>query len=243
MSLLGAPQISAAATVILAVGAVITAIFAILAFRKQSDEVMMMQEQLRYQREAINDQRQANRKHGDVLDLQARELREALNKLESEAPELRRAQAKRVLLWLEAGFAPDVDFGDILTRKPGSEPRWTVCVRNTSELPVRNLIFSWCEETMIDTGMKDTGSTDRLEYLLPRGEATFFREYSKFGGTRHPPKRIVILAFSDAAGVRWLTRSDSSIVEEISPDGGADLGPLTGSDTEARPLRDLDQVG
>lgn len=45
MSLIAATQITAAATAVLAIGAIVTAIFAFLAFRKQSQEVRLLQQQ------------------------------------------------------------------------------------------------------------------------------------------------------------------------------------------------------
>ncbi|HVB41959.1 MAG TPA: hypothetical protein VNF47_04545 [Streptosporangiaceae bacterium] len=67
MSLLLATQITAVATAVLGVGAIITAIFAFLAFRKQSVEVTTLQDQ-------ISDQRKVNEQQTTVLKLQTNEL-------------------------------------------------------------------------------------------------------------------------------------------------------------------------
>jgi len=67
MSLIAATQITAVATGILAVFAIVTAVFAFLAFRKQSTKVAALQQQVR-------DQRDLTAKQTPVLELQLREL-------------------------------------------------------------------------------------------------------------------------------------------------------------------------
>ena len=67
MSLIAATQITAVATGILAVFAIVTAVFAFLAFHKQSTKVAALQQQVR-------DQRDLTAKQTPVLELQLREL-------------------------------------------------------------------------------------------------------------------------------------------------------------------------
>jgi hypothetical protein len=86
MSLIFATQLTAIATAVLAAGAIVTAIFAILAFRKQSQEVHDQAEELRVQSE--------------VLEVQSRELNLRQEQREREADEQRRSQAARVTAWL-----------------------------------------------------------------------------------------------------------------------------------------------
>jgi hypothetical protein len=86
MSLIFATQLTAIATAVLAAGAIVTAIFAILAFRKQSQEVHDQAEELRVQSE--------------VLEVQSRELNLRQEQREREADEKRRSQAARVTAWL-----------------------------------------------------------------------------------------------------------------------------------------------
>ena len=74
MSLIFATQLTVIVTAILGIGAIVTAVFAILAFRKQSQEVSVLQQQVR-------DQMEANAR---------------------EADRLRRAQASMVFITLEA---------------------------------------------------------------------------------------------------------------------------------------------
>src|ERR1035441_4912554 len=100
-------EITAIATAVLAVGAIVTAIFAVRAFRKQSQEVGAIERQVADQQEltrqqaellkvqsgqlevqrrqlddqhaAIEDQIRANARQAEVLELQATELRESLD--------------------------------------------------------------------------------------------------------------------------------------------------------------------
>lgn len=57
MSLIGATVFVALATTVLAAGAIVTAVFAIRAFRKQSKEVSDQAEMLRVQSEQLAEQR------------------------------------------------------------------------------------------------------------------------------------------------------------------------------------------
>ena len=82
--------ITAAATALLGIGAVFTAIYAVRAFGKQSQEVSDQQQltkqqfellkvqsaQLDLQKQQLDDQRRTNAKLADVLALQAQQLRE-----------------------------------------------------------------------------------------------------------------------------------------------------------------------
>lgn len=72
----------------LAVGAIFTAVFAVLAFRTQSRQLDLQQQQLK-------DQREASAKQAEVLELQAAGLRESIR----EALERRDAQEAMVHAW------------------------------------------------------------------------------------------------------------------------------------------------
>jgi uncharacterized membrane-anchored protein YhcB (DUF1043 family) len=93
-------------TGVLAVGAIITAVFAILAFRKQSDELVVVQrqasdssEQLKLQRSQMTDQQAVNEEQVKVLKLQAQELAESIAQRKTAADGARRAQAAKVTAW------------------------------------------------------------------------------------------------------------------------------------------------
>jgi hypothetical protein len=106
MSMIAAAQWTAAATIALAVFAVVTAVFAFLAYRKQSKELRSLEahmtdlgewsrqesELLRVQfgqlevlRQQFAEQRAVNARHTEVLELQARELKASLEQREREA--------------------------------------------------------------------------------------------------------------------------------------------------------------
>lgn len=74
------------ATVGLLIGAIITAMYAIKAFRTQSEQ--------------LADQRKISERQTEVLELQATELRESLDERERQAVERRRAQAVNVYIGL-----------------------------------------------------------------------------------------------------------------------------------------------
>lgn len=116
MSLAAAAQWTAVATAVLAVFAIVTAVFAFLAFRKQSAEVATLQQQ-------FDDQRKVNK-------LQARELQESLAQRKREADERHRAQASRVFIWV----ALDPAYSD---------PIATAHLKNSSDQPIYDLDISW----------------------------------------------------------------------------------------------------
>jgi len=106
MSLIFATQLTAVATAILAVFAILTGIYAIRAFRKQSketsDQAIMLKVQsdrLEVYRTQVDEQREINDTRGKVLELQAREIRASLEQRERAADEERRSQAVRVTAW------------------------------------------------------------------------------------------------------------------------------------------------
>jgi hypothetical protein len=119
MSLLGATILTAIATAVLAVFAIITAWYARKAFIKQSQEVRAIESQVadgqqltRQQGELIKiqagqlealrgqleEQRKASIAQAEVLELQAAELRESLAERTRQAEQARSAQAARVFL-------------------------------------------------------------------------------------------------------------------------------------------------
>lgn len=119
MSLLAATQLTALATAVLAVGAIITAIFAVLALRKQSQEVSAIEkqvvdqqeltrqqaillrvqsEQLDIQRQQFEDQRVANARQAEIFELQTTELRDSMVARAIEEEQQRRVRASRVFI-------------------------------------------------------------------------------------------------------------------------------------------------
>jgi hypothetical protein len=138
MSLIFATQLTAVATAVLAAFAIITAVVAASAFKKQSDAVTdgreligrrkdMLQvqaERLDVYRQQVDEQRPINAARAETLELQAREIRASLDQRERDAEEQRRSQAARVTAW----------FG----RPSPDGPRGAI-IRNASDLPVLNV--------------------------------------------------------------------------------------------------------
>jgi type II secretory pathway pseudopilin PulG len=116
--------LTALATAGLLIGAIVTAIFAIKAFRKQAKEVELLQEQL-------TDQQTFNRKQSGVLDLQAKELRASLNARNEAATQWRWEYASTVVAWKD--------------EPESSGAGWLVVAhfQNTGERPVRDLSVRW----------------------------------------------------------------------------------------------------
>jgi uncharacterized membrane protein YhiD involved in acid resistance len=95
--------ITAAGTALLAIFAILTTIYAVRAFRRQSQEVSAQASMLQVQSEQLSEQRKINAEQTKVLGLQATELRESLESRELDRAERRRAQASRVFIWTETG--------------------------------------------------------------------------------------------------------------------------------------------
>ena len=116
--MIAAAQWTAAATIALAVFAVVTAVFAFLAYRKQSKELRSLEahmtdlgawarqeaELLRVQfgqldvlRQQFQEQRAVNARQTEVLELQAQELKASLEQREREAVQRQRGQDAQAL--------------------------------------------------------------------------------------------------------------------------------------------------
>ncbi len=122
-------EITAIATVVLAVGAIITAIFAIRAFREQARMLKMQSDQL-------DEQREVNAEQTKVFELQKDELSASLKEREREADERRRAQASHVFISAEP-YRPEAEPISVIS----------VIVRNTSQQPIYYLRLLWPNET------------------------------------------------------------------------------------------------
>ena len=134
--------ITAIATVGLLIGAGITAVYAVRAFAKQSQQLM--------------DQREVNSEQTRVLRLQAEELRASIDERQGQVAERRRAQASLIYVWEERIAEHAAGMGPVSTV--------TAYVKNTSEQPIYDLCFSW----RVD-GQRDH-QTIRAKPLMPGEE-------------------------------------------------------------------------
>ena len=126
--------ITAVGTALLAIFAILTTIYAVRAFRKQSDAVSDGRELIRQQKDMlqvqsdrlevyrgqVDEQREMNAKYREALDLQASEIRASLEQRERAGEEERRSQAAQVTAWFE--------------QTPGKT--WAGHIRNASDLPI-----------------------------------------------------------------------------------------------------------
>ncbi len=204
MSLIAAAQITAVATAALALFAIVTAWYARKAFRGQSQEVGLLQEQL-------DDQRKVNEKQTGVLELQAQELRESLEERKRESEQGRMAQASRVFIWQEYLAAdPRVSKTTAYMEALGGAeqqdtPVAVAHVKNSSDQPIYKLNFSWY------LGSTPQGGYDRETPLMPGDEDTNIKPVPP-GASRSAFGAAVL--FRDAAGVRWLRRPDGELIEQ-----------------------------
>ena len=149
MSEIASMQLTAITTAVLAAGAIASAIFAVLAFRKQSLEVSILREQ---------------------------------NKREAEYR--RREQAVRILIWTG-----------------GTEESGAAHVRNTSDQPIRDLLFRWA-----DSNGQTVGPAYVEGPLLPGRELVF-------EGIDTSEAVHATIDFRDINGIVWVAISDGSVQE------------------------------
>ena len=201
MSLLFATQLTAIATAVLAVFAILTGIYAIRAFRKQSKEtndqakmLKVQSDRLEVYRTQVDEQREINDARGKVLELQAREIRASLEQRERSADEERRSQAVRVTAW----FAED------------PKGLWGARVCNESDLPVVDIrtFFNFIAEKWPGGDWEPQlrgGPVEKIRLLPPRTDR-FIKIPEQ---VRNQMSEVsdsvyaVSIEFTDAAGNRW----------------------------------------
>jgi hypothetical protein len=213
-------------------GAVITAFFAILAFRKQSEEVSTLErqaqdqqeltrqqgellkiqsEQLDLQRKQVEEQRAVIGKQTDVLVLQAQELKASIEQRVRETAERHRAQAVRVFMWEERlDRDPDMDQATQSARGERPTPVVVAHVRNASDQPIYDLRFSW------HRGTAPQRQGEAMVPLMPGRDA-----YATCPVPEDLPENNrglfgAVAFFRDAAGIFWRARPDGQL-DEIPP--------------------------
>ena len=221
MSLIFATQLTAIATAVLAVFAIVTAFYARQAFRKQSQEVSAIERQvkdqqelsrqqaellkvqsgqLELQRDQFDDQRKATASQAKVLKLQADELRESLAVRQRAAEEQRKAQASKVFIVEAEG----------LSRPPSGPPPVPFVVAravNSSDQPVYDVEFYWRR----GSASHGEPNPEPLGILMPGEREEKSRD---FPSDTNMAVSGAILRFRDAAGVRWIRRPDGALSEQ-----------------------------
>ncbi len=188
MPLTGPAWIAAIAAVILGIGVIIAAWSA---------------------RQALSAQADLTAKLAQALDLQARELRQAMD-------ERRRAQACQVFIELERLATPEAE-----AEAEAKPTRVSATVQNASAQPIYDLYVIW------QLGTVRMGRPDPAARLLP-GRNMYFERYPEPNGDGTAPDAsslTAFLTFRDAAGVRWTVRDDGT-VSDVAPNPRSEPVPV-----------------
>lgn len=214
-------EITAIATAVLAVFAILTAYYARKAFLKQSQEVTDQASMLKVQSDELEEQRKINAEQTRVLALQAEELRESLGERKREADQRRRAQAAQVFISEEhqpgssvKGVTDSDRFGAIAFGEVDCIVA-AVTVENASNQPIYDAELRWYP------GSADHGDPDPepLGTIMP-GQIIDDRSHD-FPRDTNMADIGAILRFRDAAGVKWERRPDGGLVDQAqAPDVG-----------------------
>jgi hypothetical protein len=225
MSLIFATQLTAVATAVLAGFAIITAIVAGLAFRKQSQEVSAIEQQVKdardlaskqadllqiqsgqldLQRQQLEDQRNANARQAEILGLQATELRESLQDRKREAAERRQSQAARVLL--TETRHPYISNPSVIT---GGVARVTAAITNGSGAPIYDTELRW----HLGSAPHGDPNPQPVGTIMPHSEKTKDRV---FPNNASLSECGAVATFRDAAGIKWMRKADGELMEQAS---------------------------
>lgn len=229
MTFFGMALLTAAGTAVLAVFAIVTAWYARRAFLKQSQEVAAIERQvadgqeltrqqgklieiqtgqLEALRGQLEEQRKASSAQTEVLELQAKELRESLAERKRDAEEKHRAQAAQVTAWFGLKTSTVSDWGAIL--------------RNASGLPVFDvrISFDWIYD---QPGGREWiaipyGSLPGPVTIVPPDTTRHFRipaEVQQQDPRCDDEVYAVSITFTDAAGNRW-SRDARGVLKPLS---------------------------
>jgi hypothetical protein len=201
MSLTFATQLTAGFTAILGVGAIFTAVFAVLAFKKQSKEVSDQAEMLRLTSDQLAEQRTINAEQTRVLQLQARELRASLDARERASLELRQQYASTIVAWQD----PPRD--SVVAAWQGAAASWLVVayVRNTGQRPVRDVSVRWYSD-----GKPISDREELTACLMPDDQPRNFN--CRAGGTTIVAGIKAIVQFRTVGDDWWCAGTDGSLV-------------------------------
>jgi hypothetical protein len=226
MSLILATQLTAIATVALAAFAIVTAVFAFLAFRKQAQEVRAIERQVHDQEELtrqqaellkvqagqldlqlqqFGEQCQANARQAGILELQGAELRESLADRKREAAARHRAQASCVLI--AEMRHPYISDPAVIT---GGTAYIEARISNDSGEAIYDAELRWHQ------GSAPYGepNPEPLRMLIPH-DGVYGRRV--FPRDTNLDVCGAVLTFRDAAGVRWMRKSDGELTEQPEP--------------------------
>jgi hypothetical protein len=191
----GVPDwVTAIGTVGLLAGAVFTAVFAVQAFREQSKEVRLLEDQ-------VSDQRTLALKQVEVLGLQAEEIRASLENR-------RQDQAARVFTWVE-----------VTSHERG---HFLIHVTNSSDRPIYGLTFflGYGGDEEADYISKP----EAVKHVMPHKTTEHDPgddEHSILWGTSWEPGEVwSAVHFRDASGEAWQVNSKGQLERAPVPGPG-----------------------
>ena len=186
-------EITAIATAVLAVFAIVTAWYARRAFLKQSQEVSAIERQVKDQEKLTSQQAELLKVQSGQLDIQHQELQDL-------RVERRRAQARLVSVW------PDLTKGVV-------DRMVTVQIENNSPQPIRHVRATWDP----DRGERQPESGSEFEFfdaIEPGGQRTIRLSLPPAFENRQDPVFEVVMLFQDAVGIGWRIHSRGQLDEE-----------------------------
>ena len=213
MSLIFATQLTAVATAILAVFAFTTAVFAYLAFRKQSREVRDQAKMLKVQSDQLEEQQRIN-------ELQATDLRASIKQRKLDADERRQEQARLVSAWIgKTRDDPDSNGGmrqiSLELINGSGEPIYglvagTVHIQGKTGPSSLEAWFEKQKEVRSQQHRKLPTPTVILSILPPGRWRIWVKDTGKVlsGG-----RRGAELAFTDRAGTHWVRLAKGDLEE------------------------------
>ena len=189
MTFFGMALITAIATMVLAVLAIFTTVYAIRAYRAQSSQ--------------LKDQRDLNKKQTAVLKLQAQELEESLAERKREREQRSRAQASRVFVRQEHGPVRSTTAASAARGATGGRTKIAHLV-NTSEQPIYDVMINW------NLGDEPTGQC----YLTPLMPGAEDKVTVTVPPKADPEQLEPVAFFRDAAGAHWRTTPDGKLTKQ-----------------------------
>ena len=199
--------ITAIATVGLLVGAIVTAVYAIRAFREQSKAVHDQAAMLRLQSEQLDEQRKINM-------LQVEDLRESLKERTRLREDAEREQADKIVLRMTFAPFPNYSEEDVPPfGVPVGEMVQMALVVNESRRPIRAVACRYGNASAVMDGRlvdEQPGSSNRLRLLdaLPESSTRVIRAGETYGFAFEIKSNRAIFGhgiarFTDDAGLHW----------------------------------------
>lgn len=167
---------------------------------KQNEMLVVQSDRLEVYRKQVDEQHKINATYGEVLDLQAREIRASLEERKQAAEEEPRSQAAKVTAWLARSDAADA---------------WEARIRNASDLPIFDVRAFFHKIHRIDpvpgggnwvpVGQVGTPPDEIICVFPPQADRVVAipEDVRKMFGELTDRTYVVSIEFTDAAGNHW----------------------------------------